>query len=412
MNRESFERVAIIGGSMAGLFAAINLQALGFNVTVFERSKESWAHSGAGIAPHDQLYNALRSAGVTPTQEMGVKRKGRVLIGREGAITEKQNMRQIMSSWGLIYRFLRAQIADSDYLTEHELLEVNVINKEKLALRFKNGSSIEADWLIGADGMNSTVRQIVEPLSQPEYAGYFAWRGLINEELIDQDLRKQLTNVITFGLAPAGHWLGYLVAGENDAIEEGRRWYNWGWYRHATASSLRNHLTDRDGRYFENGIPHHLIRQSLITDMQREASLYLAPQIQKLINLTKHPFLQGMFDVSCEKLIHGRIILIGDAAFTARPHVGLGVSKAAEDASTLAKALYSKKRKEALKRWENERKRYGQATIQWGRDLGSHIKPIGYALEADNKAEHYSSPEVLISQNASHDPSKFLAEYL
>ena len=66
----------------------------------------------------------------------------------------------------------------------------------------------------------------------------------------------------------------------------------------------------------------------------------------------------------------------------------------------------------ALKRWENERKLYGQATIQWGRDLGSHIKPIGYALEADDKAEHYSSPEVLISQNASHDPSKFLAEYL
>ena len=146
--------------------------------------------------------------------------------------------------------------------------------------------------------------------------------------------------------------------------------------------------------------------------MQQEASLYLAPQIQKVINLTKHPFLQGMFDVSCKKLIHGRIILIGDAAFTARPHVGLGVSKAAEDASTLAKALDSKERTEALKRWENERQRYGQATIQWGRDLGSHIKPIGYALEADNKAEHYSSPEVLISQNASHDPSKFLAEYL
>ena len=59
--------------------------------------------------------------------------------------------------------------------------------------------------------MNSTVRQIVEPLSQPEYAGYFAWR--FNKGRIDgQDLRKQLKNLITFGFAPAGHWLGYLVA--------------------------------------------------------------------------------------------------------------------------------------------------------------------------------------------------------
>ena len=412
MGKKIPERIAIIGGSMAGLFAAINLQALGFKVTVFERARQSLANRGAGIATHNELYDALISAGVTPNQEMGVKSSGRLLIDKEGAITEQQNMRQIMSSWGLIYRFLRAQIANSNYQTDHELLEVNITKHEKLTIRFKNGSCVEADWLIGADGMNSTVRQIVEPLSRPKYAGYFAWRGLLQEELIDQDLREQLTNVITFGLAPAGHWLGYLVAGENDTIEEGRRWYNWGWYRHATASALRNHLTDKDGRYFENGIPHHLIRQSLITDMQQEANLYLASQIKRVIKLTRHPFLQGMFDVSCQKLIHGRIILIGDAAFTARPHVGLGVSKAAKDASTLAKALDSKKRTEALNKWENERKRYGQATIRWGRDLGSHIKPIGYALEENEKAKYYSTPEVLISQNASHDPSKFLAKYL
>ena len=59
---------------MAGLFAAINLQALGFNVTVFERSKESLANRGAGIATHDQLYNALRSAGITPKSTNGGQR--------------------------------------------------------------------------------------------------------------------------------------------------------------------------------------------------------------------------------------------------------------------------------------------------------------------------------------------------
>ena len=76
------ERIAIIGGSMAGLFAAINLQALGFRVTVFERSEGTLANRGAGIATHKQLYDALRSAGVTPNQQMGVKSEGRVLIGQ------------------------------------------------------------------------------------------------------------------------------------------------------------------------------------------------------------------------------------------------------------------------------------------------------------------------------------------
>ena len=412
MKTKRTERIAVIGGSMAGLFAAINLQALGFKVTIFERSTTSLANRGAGIATHGELYDALTSAGITPSQQMGVESRGRILLGKEGKITEQQNMSQIMSSWGLIYRFLRTQIADSDYKVGYELTEVNFRKNKTITAKFKNGTCLETDWLIGADGMNSTVRKIVEPFSQPKYAGYFAWRGLIEEQLIEEDLRKELANVISFGLAPAGHWLGYLVAGKNDTIEEGRRWYNWGWYRHATDISLRNHLTDDNGRYFENGIPHNLIRQSLILKMRSEANTHLAPQIKRVIKLTKQPFLQGMFDVGCENLIHDRVILIGDAAFTARPHVGLGVSKAAQDASTLAKAFDSKKRQEALLKWETERKRYGLATIRWGRDLGSHINPIEPTVEGNEKARYYSTPAILISQNASHDPHKFLSKYL
>ena len=117
--------------------------------------------------------------------------------------------------------------------------------------------------------------------------------------------------------------------------------------------------------------------------MRTEAARYLAPQIQKIISATSQPFIQGMYDVGSDRLVFDRIILIGDAAFTARPHVGLGVSKAAEDAATLAKALANQSREEALNGWEKDRLRYGLATLRWGRDLGSHILPTEFDLKKD-----------------------------
>ncbi len=412
MTEKRREEIAIIGGSMAGLFAAINLKSVGFKVTLYERSDTSLANRGAGIATHQGLYDALNSAGITPRQAMGVESVGRHLLNKDGKIVHREDMHQIMSSWGLIYRFLRSQISDKEYKSGATLKGIEHFKNDKPSAFFDNGTSIDVDWIIGADGMHSTVRQIVNPLSKPIYAGYLAWRGLIEENLIDRDVRGQLENVITFGLAPAGHWLGYMVAGKDDTLEPGKRWYNWGWYRHATPQSLQDHLTGEDGQHFENGIPHHLIRQDLTKKMRAQASEYLAPQIQQVIQSTEQPFIQGMFDVGSNKLLFNRVILIGDAAFTARPHVGLGVSKAAEDAATLAKALSSLDQKEALQRWEKARKKYGNATLQWGRDLGSHIVPLDLILQKDSKASHYSSPDVLITQNASNEPQKFLSRYL
>ena len=412
MTEQRTEEIAIIGGSMAGLFAAINLKSIGFKVTLYERSEISLANRGAGIATHQGLYDALNSAGITPRQAMGVESVGRNLLDKEGKIVHRENMRQVMSSWGLIYRFLRSQILDAEYKNGATLKHIEHLNTKKSSAFFENGKSVEVDWIIGADGMNSTVRQIVDPLSQPTYAGYLAWRGLIEENLIDIDVLGELENVITFGVAPGGHWLGYMVAGKNDTLERGKRWYNWGWYRHATPLSLRDHLTGEDGRFYENGIPHHLIRKDLVQKMRAQASEYLAPQILRVIQSTEQPFIQGMSDVGSSKLLFNRVILIGDAAFTARPHVGLGVSKAAEDASTLAKALNCLNQKQALQRWEKTRKEYGNATLQWGRDLGSHIVPEDLIPKKDSKAFHYSSPKVLITQNASNEPQKFLSGYL
>jgi 2-polyprenyl-6-methoxyphenol hydroxylase-like FAD-dependent oxidoreductase len=176
-------RVAIIGGSMAGLFAAATLRKLGWQADIYERAGEALANRGAGIATHDELYAAVRAAGIDLREEMGVRSKGRIMFERDGRLLGRHDLPQIMTSWGLIYRFLRAQIADADYHNGHTLCGIEHHGAGVTAV-FDNGKRIDADWLLGADGTRSSVRAIVAPEAAAQYCGYFGWRGLIDEALI------------------------------------------------------------------------------------------------------------------------------------------------------------------------------------------------------------------------------------
>ena len=198
------------------------------------------------------------------------------------------------------------------------------------------------------------------------------------------------------------------MAGRGDSLEPGTRWYNWGWYRTADADVLKEHLTDADGTYYEQGIPHDRIRRELSDYMREKARAYLGPQIRAVIDATEQPFLQGIYDGGCDRLIFDRSVIIGDAAFTARPHVGMGVCKAIDDAATLATALSASDWRAACADWERERLRYGKAVLQWGRDMGSYIGPEPADDAGRAKAAHYRQPEVLMAESAAINPSDFL----
>ena len=410
MNTEGRQngRVLVIGGSMAGLFAAINLRNQGWQVDIYERAESELANRGAGIATHNELYQAVRSAGIELRDEMGVHSDGRVMFDREGSVIMRREMQQIMTSWGLIFRFLRAQVSDEHYHQNKSLVDLQQHEHHVTAI-FNDGSRARGDWLIGADGTRSTTRQLLAPEIEAEYCGYLGWRGLIDENLIAPDVLAQLAHKMAFSMAPGGHWLGYLVAGANDALNPGSRYYNWGWYRTTTPSKLKDCLTDANGQYYPLGIPHTLIRDDVVSAMRTEAQAYLAPQPQAVIDATKQPFIQGMYDFGVDTMRFGRAFLIGDAAFTARPHVGLGVSKAADDASKLAHALSASEQSGALENWNTERVRFGRAALQWGRDLGSYIGPQPDTPEHRAKTAHYLKPETLTTETAANDPEKYLA---
>lgn len=395
---------------MAGLFAAAFLHSRGWQVDVYERGAEL-ADRGAGIVTHEPLYAALRAARIRLRPDMGIPSSGREMLAPDGSSLGTYDMAQLMTSWGLIYRFLQEQIPAAAYHLDHHLENVRE-GPQSVTAHFANGECVEADWLIGADGAQSTLRGLLAPEVAVNYCGYYIWRGLIDETLIPAEVLERMSGRLVFGMAPGGHCLGYLVAGKHDELEVGRRRYNWAWYRSGDESTLRELLTDESGRHHAAGIPHPLIRRQHRDAMRDEAAEFLAPQFQAIIAATESPFLQAIHDLGCERLVYGRTILIGDAAFTARPHVGMGVTKAADDAATLAETLTRDPSGAALPVWERARAAYGRAVLEWGRDLGSYLGPAPRTDTHRAKATHYQQPEVLMSVTAATDPSPYLEPYL
>lgn len=406
---DSAPSAIIVGGSMAGLFCGMLLRAAGWDVHVYERAGEELASRGAGIATHDELYTALAAAGIdTNDAEMGVRAEGRRVFGRRGEVRAECAMPQIMTSWGFVFRFLRARFPDTRYHMGYVLQDF-AQGPDGVEARFTNGERVRADWLIGADGTRSTVRQCALPGTGLDYCGYFAWRGLIDEARVPPAVLARVAYRMAFSPSPRGHWLGYLVAGPGDDLRVGRRWYNWGWYRRADPTLLEAHLTDETGRHYPQGIPHDRMHPALVAAMRHEAHEELAPPIVRIIEATPRPYIQAIYEVQSPRLVCGRAVLIGDAAFTARPHVGLGVSKAADDARSLVAALTSD-RPNALAGWERERLAYGRAAVQWGRDLGSYIEhpeATDPALRA--KVEHYRRADTLMLETASNAPGPCIA---
>ena len=142
---------------------------------------------------------------------------------------------------------------------------------------------------------------------------------------------------MTFCLPPGEQCLGYPVAGPDNELRAGQRRYNVVWYRPADeATELPRLLTDKNGVTHSISIPPPLIRAEPIAAMRAAAERLLAPQFREIVRLIDEPILQPIYDLESPRLAFGRVAIIGDAAFVARPHVAAGVSKAADDAAALA----------------------------------------------------------------------------
>lgn len=398
-------RALIVGGSLGGLLAANMLHRAGWDVTVLERAAETLSGRGAGIVTHTELFECLEAAGVAIDDSIGVAVPGRVTLSRDGTTVLERNLPQILTAWGRLYHLLKAALPSQLYRLNAGLRAVEQ-DPDGVTAILADGSRERAALLVGADGFRSTVRQQYVPDTRPVYAGYIAWRGLTDEADLSPETHRALFERFAFCLPPGEQMLGYPVAGTGDNLAAGRRRFNFVWYRPAEeAEELADMLTDIQGRLHTDGIPPMLIRPDIRNAMLRDADSVLAPQFAEVVHKAKQPFFQPIVDLEAPRLAFGRVVLLGDAAFVARPHCGMGVTKAAADARTLTDALRQPKPVEqALQDYERKRLPVGRFLVNHARHLGAYMQAQLRTAEERAMAERYRSADAVMSETAISPP--------
>lgn len=369
-------RAIVIGGSVGGLFIGNMLHRFGWRVDIYERVAEGLSSRGTGIARHPELDTILAVAGIEEDGVVGVDVDGRSAIGPDGSVVAYHHYPQTLGPWARVFNPLLDAFPRSQYHTGRTLQSLHQEGGQVTA-RFDDGDSEKADLLIGADGFRSTVRRFCTPDIVPRYAGYVAWRGIVEERDLSPQWRETTLPQYAFAFPEGGQLIGYPLAAGHNEREPGTRRYTFLWYyRVPEGPALDDLLTDPAGRLHAYSIPPNLLRPIHVEALRREAGRLLPPRLAEVVEHSHSHLVQPIYDVLSRKITFGRIVLLGDAAFVARPHVGIGVLKAGQDALALAEALADRGNdlNAALARYAAQRVPKGTAAVRYGQYLGSFIE--------------------------------------
>jgi 2-polyprenyl-6-methoxyphenol hydroxylase-like FAD-dependent oxidoreductase len=366
-------RALVMGGSLGGLIAAHLLRSTGWDAVVFERNEEELASRGVGLGTHPQLIGILNRAGIDFDESMGLTPSKAVLLDRNGAILIERPTARTLSGWSRLYRALLDGLPAEAYRLGKRLVRV-AQDGDGVTAFFADGTSESGDLLVGADGIRSAVRAQFLPDVAPVYAGYVAWRAVLDESDVPPDLWRELVELYAFCLPDGEQLISYAVPGRDNDTAVGRRAYNIVWYRPVSAQALIDISTDAAGRYHAAGIPPPLIRPDVIARVKADARATIAPQVAEIFARTA-PFFQPIYDLASPRLVFGRVVLAGDAAFVARPHAGAGTTKAALDAACLADSIRAAgdDLDAGLARYERMQAPFGKALVELNRLEGAYL---------------------------------------
>jgi 2-polyprenyl-6-methoxyphenol hydroxylase-like FAD-dependent oxidoreductase len=199
------------------------------------------------------MFDVLRRVGLAVDESFGFDVSRRVCFGNSGAIVHELPVLRKMSAWSRFYRPLKDLFPADRY---HFAMTLDLVepHDDRVTAIFADGSRVDGDLVIGADGFLSAVRASIMPHVQPEYAHYIAWRGIVEES----------------------------------AMRRGHRRSNFVWYHAVGETELVQLCTDANGNRHGTAIPSHLIHKEEIARMERQARDLFAPQIAQLVEMAEH----------------------------------------------------------------------------------------------------------------------------
>ena len=314
-------RIAIVGGGLAGLAAANALNTFGIKAEVFEAAPEL-REIGAAVNASPQAVKALQAIGVGD-QIAAVGHCSPGVYSRNlqtGEFLEFSDRIKNAEEYGApYYSFHRADLLDAlasglDRSTIHlgHTLAGLEERSDRIMLSIANGARVETEYLIGADGVKSIVRQALYGADNPTYTGSMAWRALLNANDVPPDTLEPYGH--TQWVGPGRHFIAYYIRGgrlvnivtQQDTDE----WVEESWSARGDPEEMR--------RSFPNA----------------------EPRLVKLLARVTECMKWGLFARPItENWGRGRIQMIGDAAHAMVPSAGQGACQAFEDAYILARWL-------------------------------------------------------------------------
>ncbi len=369
-------KIAVVGGSIAGLTAAILLRDLGHDVDLFERSPAGLEGLGAGIIVHEPTVRYFVERSKISLDDISLSSERLQYLAPDGSVEHEEASDYRFTAWNSLFRGLESLFDSNRYHRSHTLVGLDQ-DEDGVDLRFAEGAEARAELVVCADGVHSVGRQRLFG-AQPSYSGYIGWRGMCSREELSASTWRTLDKVFTYGLGDDNHIVAYPIPTVGNDIHVTGRLVNFTWYRNLPAGpSYEEVLTDSTGIRRPVSVPPGLVQQRQVDRMRADADAMLPPPLAELVTSAKNPFITAIVDTDCPGLARGRVCIIGDAGVAARPHAAAGSAKAASEAWLLAETLERTGGDDVpgtLDTWEAAALPQARALLERTRDMGARLQ--------------------------------------
>lgn len=313
-------RVAMIGGGIGGLTAASALLRRGFDVKVYESAPEL-KEIGAGVALGPNAMKALRSLELeTAVRDIGWAAEFQQLrAGKTGRVISKTARKDAIARYGtdgcMAHRADLLDVLSAAIPKESVILGARcdgvTAHEDGATAHFTDGREIEADVIVGADGIHSAVRTSLFGPDAPRFTGKICYRSVIPVDALPDGAE----------IRDSGTWLGP----HGTIVVYGVR---------------RGELINVVCHYDDENYKH----ESWITECDREEVLerYRGwhESLGRLFASSKVWYKWALYDRDpIPQWTKGRVTLLGDSAHSMLPYLGQGACQAIEDGCVLAAAL-------------------------------------------------------------------------